>query len=234
MITTHSDNLMGMLGAQRLAIFCAIKRMKMDRVAFVSVNWSNPLDTACTVTQSVPPPRKGNHGPWFNASWFSHNAMVNFLGPPMVVLSVPPNCARPQFCKTSFTARPMVALARLFWPLPRAPCLKFRWLAWAIRLLPLMISIGVAPIVVACTPCKLKAGSNMARTAAITMVKWQGWQPARMELMATLATVHVAKMGGILPNTVDGGRSVPVSIHLNRSSVGGTMGKPSDMFWSNR
>ena len=152
--------------------------------------------------------------------------MLSFIGVPIVVLSVPPNFAPPTFCRTSLTARPMQRLARRESPEPSAPCDESR--PASCRIGPLTITQGVAPMVVACTPCRLNGSSSMASTAASTTRRCDGSQPAITAFAATLPTVQVLYMGRAQAGDSVGSRAVPAIIAATRSAVGGINGRPSD------
>src|SRR5262249_58002451 len=85
----------------------------------------------------------------------------------------------------SLSARPMVALARQ--PGPSAPKLALISSSAAAR--PLTISRGVTFSSVVWTPRRLKTGSTIASTAAITSNRCSGRHPAITALTAIFSTV---------------------------------------------
>src|SRR6266550_2257766 len=137
-----------------------------------------------------------------------------------------PGLAPPRLTHTSRTARPMVALARQ--PGPKTPAAQLT--PSFPRTGPLITTSGVGALVVAETPCRSNAGSQMASTAAMTTGRYSGRQPAITALIAIFSTVAGAHSGGIEPITSCGSRLVPSSILSTRSAVGGTMGNPSLSF----
>ncbi len=82
-------------------------------------------------------------------------------------------------------------------------------------------------------PCILNWSVHAASTAANTTGKYSGRHPAITALIATFSTVHSTNVGGTIATRSSGCRLVPVSIRATRSSVGGTMGNPSDQPRSN-
>jgi hypothetical protein len=79
----------------------------------------------------------------------------------------------------------MVALARQPGPNTPAPQL----MSSAKRIGPLTTISGAGAFVVADTPCRSKASSHTASTAAITTGRYSGRQPAITALMAIFSTV---------------------------------------------
>ena len=95
------------------------------------------------------------------------------------------------------------------------------------RIGPFTTITGVAPQVVDMMPWMLNVSVQTASSAAITTGRYSGLHPAITALTATFSTVTGARFGGTIATTSRGSRRVPVSIHITRSGVGGTTGKPS-------
>ena len=124
---------------------------------------------------------------------------------------------------TNCTARPMVRLARLPWPMALPPA----FMPMALVPGPLQMMTGPTGMVVASTPWMLNSSVQMASTAAITQGRYSGLQPAITALMAIFSTVTSTRSGGTTATTSSAARVVPVSMRSTRSSVGGTTGSPS-------
>ncbi len=89
---------------------------------------------------------------------------------------------------------------------------------------PFTISVGVTPMVVANTPCMLKASVQTASSAVSTTGRYSGLQPAIAAFTATFSTLHSARFGGTTATISSAARVVPSSIDSTRASVGGTSG----------
>src|SRR5207244_10716384 len=113
-----------------------------------------------------------------------------------------PGLAPPRLTHTSRTARPMVALARQ--PGPKTPAAQLT--PSFPRTGPLITTSGVGALVVAETPCRSNAGSQMASTAAMTTGRDSGRQPAITAGTAIFATVVRPQVGGAaVAGSVPGG-----------------------------
>ncbi len=100
-------------------------------------------------------------------------------------MEVSPAFAPPRLIITRRTARPMVALARC--PGPNTPNEQLS--AIRSRIGPCTTINGAEKWVDVATPCRLKAGSVTAWTAASTTGRYSGRQPAITALTATFSTV---------------------------------------------
>ncbi len=96
-----------------------------------------------------------------------------------------PGFAPPRFTHTSLTARPIVALARQ--PGPNTPAPEL--ISSSARIGPLTITSGDGAFVVADTPCRSNASSQIASIAASTTGRYSGRHPAMTALIAIFSTV---------------------------------------------
>src|SRR5437763_1765525 len=102
-----------------------------------------------------------------------------------------PGIAPPTLTQTRRSARPIVALARQPGPKTPAPQLS----SSLARRGPFTTTSGAGALVVAETPCRSKASSHTASTAATTTGRYSGRQPAITALTAIFSTV--ARLGHI-------------------------------------
>ena len=86
---------------------------------------------------------------------------------------------------------------------------------------------GATGLVVAWMPCRLKAGSATASTAAMRTGRYSGLHPAITALMAIFSTVAIPRRGSTSAITSSGARPDAVTMASTRSGVGGTTGSPS-------
>src|ERR1044071_4793232 len=134
---------------------------------------------------------------------------------------MPPGTPPPTLRTTSCSARPIVALARLPWPMQLRPL--FMPMRWAIG--PLTTSTGPEKYVVHRRPCMLKRSVHAACTAASTTGRYSGKQPAMTALIATFSTVTGTRSGGTTATTSSGARLVPSRMRSTRAGVGGPAGR---------
>src|SRR5437867_3014491 len=123
---------------------------------------------------------------------------------------------------TSWSARPIAALARLPWP----SALPLAFMPMRRRAGPLTMTTGPTNIVVARTPCIAKASSSTASTAASTTGRYSGLQPAITALIAIFSTVAAASAGGTGPHTSCGARPVASTARRTRAPLRGTTRGP--------
>src|SRR2546428_8173759 len=116
-----------------------------------------------------------------------------------------PGLAPPRLTHTSRTARPMVALARQ--PGPKTPAAQLT--PSFPRTGPLITTSGGGALVVAETPCRSNAGSQLASTAAMTTGRDSGRQPAITALTAIFSPVPRPELGGTSAT-----KSLPSRPHL--------------------
>ena len=96
-----------------------------------------------------------------------------------------PGIAPPTLTQTRRSARPIVALARQ--PEPKTPAPQLS--SSLPRTGPFTTTSGAGALVVAETPCRSKASSHTASTAATTTGRYSGRQPAITALTAIFSTV---------------------------------------------
>src|SRR3990172_2189929 len=134
-----------------------------------------------------------------------------------------PGVAPPTLTHTSRSARPIVAFARQPGPKTPAPQLT----SSATRTGPLITTSGAGALVVADTPCRSKASSHTASTAASTTGRYSGRQPAITAFTATFSTVARPHWGGTSAPSSPPSRPDAATARATRSRVGGTTGSPS-------
>src|SRR4051794_35730959 len=113
----------------------------------------------------------------------------------------------------------MVAVARL--PGPSSPFPQ-RTSSW-VRTGPLMTMTCDGLLVVAQLVQQLASGAVRARTAATTVGRYSGRQPAITALMATCSAVTVADQLATVPTTSSGPRPACSRNDATASGVGGTI-----------
>jgi len=119
--------------------------------------------------------------------------------------------------------RPIAALA--ISPGLKVPPAPLTCMSWLIE--PFIIQNGLYEPVLVVYMSEQVFGSIKSCTPAIDTGMWIGRAPAIIALMAIFSTVAFPNRCLILPTTWSAGRSVPVSISLTASLVGGFIGKPS-------
>ena len=180
---------------------------------------------ANTVTASMPDPTPNWPAsvPYGESMSFSAKQNDSLPGAPCVARSTPPGRPPPTFRTTSWSARPIVELARFPWPRAFTP--EF------IPILrvpgPLQTTTGPTGMVVASNPCMLNWSVQTASTAVSTHGRYSGRQPAMTAAIATFSTVTATRSGGTVATISSGVRLVPLSIRNTRCSDGGTTGRPS-------
>ena len=146
------------------------------------------------------------------------------MGQPSVLLSKSPGHAPPTFRSIIRTARPMVAFARL----PEPKTLQPAFMPISFRTGPFTTMSGDAMWVVACTPFRLKWGSQSASIAARTTGAYSALHPAITMLIARTSLVRLPQRGGTrhsMRSLSPPNAATAASIF---SGVGGTTGSPSE------
>ncbi len=93
---------------------------------------------------------------------------------------------------------------------------------------PFTTSSGAAMWVVACTPCRLKAGEQSASMAARTTRAYSGRHPAITMLIASTSRLSVPQRGGTRASTYPASPPRASTIASTFAGVGGTTGSPSE------
>ncbi len=141
----------------------------------------------------------------------------------MSPMSLTAGQVRPIFRVDSRTARPMVLLARQPWPKNPIPP--------SIPISPAMGPVTIISRLNEPADASTCRSSNVASViASITPMitgRYSGLAPAMTALTAIFSMVATPCLGLRLPIISPGARFVPESIHLTRSGVGGTSGRPS-------
>ena len=95
------------------------------------------------------------------------------------------------------------------------------------RIGPLTMTSTAQPPVLEVAPWSRKAGSHIASTAAATIAKSRGRQPAITALTAAFSAVIARRRTVSTPSTWPGAMTAASTAAATRSGVGGVIGRPS-------